>query len=133
MDEAIQPRTGMTAERVPANPATMFDMTGRVAIVTGASSGLGHHFARVLHQAGANVVAVARRKECLDELAASCERVVPVVADVTDSMALERLVADVMDRFGRVDVLVNNAGMGRPQPAVEEDIDSFRYTLEVNL
>jgi NAD(P)-dependent dehydrogenase (short-subunit alcohol dehydrogenase family) len=133
MDKAIQPMPGTTAERVPANPATMFDMTGRVAIVTGASSGLGHRFARVLHEAGANVVAVARRKERLDELAASCERVVPMVADVTDSTALERLVADVMDRFGRVDVLVNNAGMGRPQPAVEEDIDSFRYTLEVNL
>lgn len=123
----------MTAERAPAGPATMFDMTGRVAIVTGASSGLGHRFTQVLHQAGANVVAVARRKERLDELAASLERVVPVVADVTDSTALERLVTDVMDQFGRIDVLVNNAGLGRPQPAVEEDIDSFRYALEVNL
>ena len=123
----------MMTERMPASPATMFDMTGRVAIVTGASSGLGHRFTRVLHEAGASVVAVARRKERLEALAATCERVVPAVADVTDGVALERLVADVMDRFGQVDVLVNNAGLGRPQPAVEEDIDSFRYTLEVNL
>ncbi len=100
----------MMAEREQADPAAMFDMTGRVAIVTGASSGLGHRFARVLHQAGANVVAVARRKERFDELAVNCERVVPAVADVSDSMALERLVADVMDRFGRIDVLVNDAG-----------------------
>ena len=133
MTEATRSSTGMMAERMPANPATMFDLTGRVAIVTGASSGLGNRFARVLHQAGADVVAVARRKERLDELAASCKRVVPVVADVTDAAALEQLVASVMDRFGRIDVLVNNAGLGRPQPAVEEDIDSFRYTLEVNL
>jgi NADP-dependent 3-hydroxy acid dehydrogenase YdfG len=133
MAEATRSSTGMMAELMPSNPAAMFDLTGRVAIVTGASSGLGHRFARVLHQAGANVVAVARREERLAELAASCERMVPVVADVTDAAALERLVADVMDRFAQVDVLVNNAGLGRPQPAVEEDIDSFRYTLEVNL
>ena len=120
-------------ELVPASPARMFDLSHRVAIVTGASSGLGHRFARVLHEAGASVVAVARRQERLEALAATCQRVLPVAADVTDSAALDRLVSDVLDRFGRVDVLVNNAGMGRPQPAVDEDIGSFRYTLEVNL
>lgn len=120
-------------ELAPASPASMFDLSHRVAIVTGASSGLGHRFARVLHEAGASVVAVARRQERLEALAATCQRVLPVAADVTDTAALDRLVSNVRDRFGRVDVLVNNAGMGKPQPAVDEDISSFRYALEVNL
>ncbi|WP_228765139.1 SDR family NAD(P)-dependent oxidoreductase [Aeromicrobium sp. S22] len=117
----------------PYDPRSMFDLTGQVAIVTGASSGLGERFARVLHDAGAHVVAVARRVDRLEALAAEHERIVPHAADVTDDVALKRLVDDTMDRFGRIDILVNNAGMGTSERALDEDLDSFRYTLEVNL
>ena len=113
--------------------AALFDLTGQVAIVTGASSGLGERFAHVLHEAGAHVVAVARRAERLDALAATHERMIPYAADVTDDAGLQKLVADTIGKFGRIDILVNNAGMGTPEPALEEDLDSFRHTLEVNL
>jgi NAD(P)-dependent dehydrogenase (short-subunit alcohol dehydrogenase family) len=117
----------------PQAPGEMFDLTGRVAIVTGASSGLGERFARVLHTAGAHVVAVARRAERLEELATSHERVVPLAADVTDEAAMEQLVATTMERFGRIDVLVNNAGTGKPAPAVTEPLHTFRASIELNL
>ncbi|MCW2545884.1 MAG: short-chain dehydrogenase/reductase [Mycobacterium sp.] len=113
--------------------ASLFDLTGRVAIVTGASSGLGERFARVLHAAGASVVAVARRTDRLEALAASHERMLAVTADLTADSDVQAIVPQVMDRFGRLDVLVNNAGMGVPVPAEDEDLAAFRYTLEVNL
>jgi len=120
-------------ESAPQTPAAMFDLTDRVAIVTGASTGLGNRFARVLHEAGAHVIAVARRIELLQALADKHERITAYQADVTDDAAMRGLVDDVLAKFGRIDVLVNNAGLGNPQRAVDEDLDSFRYTVEVNL
>ncbi|HEX4430779.1 MAG TPA: SDR family oxidoreductase [Frankiaceae bacterium] len=111
----------------------LFDLTGQVAIVTGASSGLGDRFARVLHAAGASVVAVARRTERLEALAATHDRILAVTADLTDDSQVQSIVPQALERFGQVDVLVNNAGMGVPVPAVDEDLAAFRYTLEVNL
>lgn len=121
---------GVTEIRTPAE---LFALEGRVAIVTGASSGLGERFARVLHDAGANVVAVARRADRLAELADTHERVVPRAADVTDERAMQTLVSDVLAYFGRVDVLVNNAGAGTPAAATAEPLGDFRATLELNL
>jgi NAD(P)-dependent dehydrogenase (short-subunit alcohol dehydrogenase family) len=114
-------------------PAELFDMSGQVAVVTGASSGLGDRFVRVLHAAGASVVAVARRSDRLALLADELDRVVPITADLADDNAVETIVPATMDRFGRLDIVVNNAGFGSPAPAVEEPIDAFRRTLEVNL
>jgi len=117
---------------VLADPAQMFRLDGKVAIVTGASSGLGARFARVLRSAGAEVVAAARREERLAELATSCG-VEPVRCDVTRAEDLDRLVAHTNQRFGRIDVLVNNAGIGAPVAAEDEAIETFRTVVDVNL
>lgn len=119
----------------PPSAAGLFRLDGRVAVVTGASSGLGARFARVLHGAGATVVVAARRADRLDGLAAELgDRVVPVPCDVTVDADLVRL-AGVGAEVGRgaVDVLVNNAGVGAPQPAETEPYETFRHVVDVNL
>ena len=111
-----------------------FRLDDRVAIVTGASSGLGERFARVLHAAGATVVVSARRAERLDALAADLgDRVHPVVADVGVDADCARLVDAATSFGGRLDILVNNAGIGAPGPAEAEPIDTFRNVVDVNL
>lgn len=117
----------------PTTPGEMFDLTGRVAIVTGASSGLGDRFVRVLHAAGASVVAVARRADRLEALAGELQRVIPEPADMASTSDVDQIVPHTLDRFGRLDVLVNNAGFGVPIAAVDESVEVFRRTLEVNL
>jgi NAD(P)-dependent dehydrogenase (short-subunit alcohol dehydrogenase family) len=117
----------------PLSPAALFDLTGQVAIVTGASAGLGERFVRVLHTAGASVLAVARRADRLADLAAKHERVLPLAADVADAEQVERIVPAALDAFGRLDVLVNNAGITAPGRALSEDLDAFRRVLDVNL
>src|SRR3954469_4654703 len=93
-----------------ASPSELFDLDGRVAIVTGASSGLGDRFARVLSAAGAQVVGAARRADRLERLAAEVDGLAACTCDVSVDEDLEKLVAFTLDRFGRVDVVVNNAG-----------------------
>lgn len=112
-----------------------FSLTGRTAIVTGASSGLGDRFARVLHAAGATVVIGARRTERLEALAGELgDRVVPVTCDVAVDADCETLHAAALDAgAGRIDVLVNNAGIGGPVPAEVEDPAAFRRVIDVNL
>lgn len=113
---------------------TPFRLDGRVAVVTGASSGLGDRFARVLHAAGATVVASARRTDRLAALREELgERLLPVTADVGVDADCERLVAEAIAVDGRIDVLVNNAGIGAPVPAEHEPIDHFRNVIDVNL
>jgi len=112
--------------------AAMFRLDGRVAIVTGASSGLGYRFARVLAAAGAQVVAAARRPDRLEALAEECGAVA-VRCDVTEASDVERLVATTIERFGRVDVLVNNAGMTAAIPAEDEPLDTFRAVVDLNV
>jgi NAD(P)-dependent dehydrogenase (short-subunit alcohol dehydrogenase family) len=116
------------------DPFSLFDLTGRVAIVTGASSGLGARFVTVLHAAGASVVASARRADRLETLAAELgPNVVPVVADIGVDGDCDRLVQSVLQRFGRIDVLVNNAGTDNNSPAEDEPIEGFRRVMRVNL
>jgi NAD(P)-dependent dehydrogenase (short-subunit alcohol dehydrogenase family) len=106
-------------------------LDGRVALVTGASSGLGRHFARVLHAAGAQVYVAARRKEALDELADELgERLVAVPCDVTSEADLDRLMETIGDRL---DVVVNNAGLGDVIAAELEPVEQFRAVVDVNL
>ncbi len=115
--------------------AGLFDLTGRVAIVTGASSGLGARFARVLREAGAGVVVAARRLDRVEALAAELgpERALAVQADVSQPPAVAALVDRALERFGRLDVMVNNAGIADPGPAEDEPTETFREVVEVNL
>lgn len=110
-----------------------FRLDGRVALVTGASSGLGHRFARVLHGAGATVVVTARRTDRIAELAAALPGSDAVPADLEDDASLLQLADHVNAAHGGADILINNAGMGGSQPAEAEPIEVFRRIVEVNL
>ena len=112
----------------------LFSLDGQVAVVTGASSGLGRRFARVLHGAGATVVVAARRADRLDELAAELgDRVVVVPADMADDDSVIALAEAAEAVAGHVDVLVNNAGVGGTAPAELETMERWRSTMAVNL
>ena len=122
-----------TTDSLNPTPLDRFRLDGQVTIVTGASSGLGAHFARVLHAVGAQVVVTARRADRLESLADELPGTHVLAADMADESERERLVADVMDRFGRVDVLVNNAGVGGSVAVENEELDRFRTSMEVNV
>ena len=108
-------------------------LDGRVALVTGASTGLGARFARVLHQAGAHVLVTARRADLLDRLAAECgERIEVVGGDIADASHREALAARLASS-GRLDVLVNNAGVCDDGPIEQQSLEELRRVVEVNL
>ncbi|MET0318299.1 MAG: SDR family oxidoreductase [Rhodococcus fascians] len=111
----------------------MFGLTDRVAVVTGASSGLGLGFARTLAEAGATVYAAARRLDRLEALAAEVPGIVPVECDVTHDADRRALVDRCFAQSGRLDVLVNNAGKPGPPNAEDETLDGFQSVLEVNM
>ena len=114
-----------------------FRLDGRVAIVTGASSGLGVQFAQALAQAGADVVLGARREDRLAQtrslVEAEGQRGLAVRADVTNPEDCTALASAAMSAFGRVDVLVNNAGVGTAVPALRETPEQFRSVVDLNL
>jgi NAD(P)-dependent dehydrogenase (short-subunit alcohol dehydrogenase family) len=114
-----------------------FLLTDGVAIVTGASSGLGVAFARALSEAGAAVVLTARRADRLesvaDALRADGGRVLSVAADVADPDAAVAVAEAAIAEFGRIDILVNNAGLGTAYPASRETPAQFREVIDVNL
>lgn len=110
-----------------------WDPAGRVAVVTGASSGIGEATARRLAREGMTVVAVARREERLERLAAEHERIHAHAADVVDTAAVDGLAAWVTDTFGACHALVNNAGVGGGPFRGRDDLDDTLRTLDVNL
>jgi NAD(P)-dependent dehydrogenase (short-subunit alcohol dehydrogenase family) len=115
------------------DPLALFRLDGRTAIVTGASSGLGDRFARVLHAAGANVVVAARRADRLAALVDELPGALAVAADLSDADDRERVVATAVERFGAVHVLVNNAGIGHKVAVEDEELDTFRSAMELNV
>jgi NAD(P)-dependent dehydrogenase (short-subunit alcohol dehydrogenase family) len=114
-----------------------FRLDGRVAIVTGASSGLGVAFAQALAEAGADVVLGARRVDKLQDTAALVKSIgrkaLAVATDVAIPEDCNNIVAQAMETFGRVDILVNNAGIGTAMPATRESPEQFRSVIDINL
>jgi NAD(P)-dependent dehydrogenase (short-subunit alcohol dehydrogenase family) len=114
-----------------------FDLDGKVAIVTGASSGLGVAFALALAEAGADVALGARRTELLEEtkgkITALGRRAIAVATDVSKPEDCERLVAETVDQLGSADILINNAGVGSVVPSHKENPADFARVLSINL
>lgn len=116
------------------DPRAMFDLTGRVACVTGASSGLGRQVAQALAGAGARVVGVARRAEALAQMQAGIgPSAATVVADVADRDRIGALVNQVTSKFGAPDILVHAAGINTRQAADDVTPDGWDATLALNL
>jgi NAD(P)-dependent dehydrogenase (short-subunit alcohol dehydrogenase family) len=122
---------------VSGEPTDLFRLDGKVAIVTGASSGLGAAAALELARAGADLALGARRAEGLAETARAVEalgrRAVVVPTDVTDAAACEALAAAAHEELGRVDILLNNAGLATAIPALKETPEEFGRVVDVNL
>ncbi|HEX7405744.1 MAG TPA: SDR family oxidoreductase [Candidatus Nanopelagicaceae bacterium] len=114
-----------------------FRLDGKVAVVTGTSSGLGVAFATALAEAGADLVLGARRLDRLNDTGAIVEslgrRYVARATDVSKPEDCSALIAQAMETFGHVDILVNNAGVGTAVPAMHETPDQFRQVIDVNL
>ncbi|HEX8594986.1 MAG TPA: SDR family oxidoreductase [Pseudomonas sp.] len=112
----------------------LFGLQGRLALVTGASSGLGLHCARVLAAAGAEVVLAARRIDRLNELAAQMTGKVSAVAmEVSDAGSVARAFDEVCERYGTPDIILNNAGVTITKPALEQTEADFDAVLDTNL
>ncbi|MDV7355331.1 SDR family NAD(P)-dependent oxidoreductase [Rhodococcus oxybenzonivorans] len=130
----------MTPHSSPDQSETVLDLfrlDGSVAVVTGAGSGLGAGFARALAEAGADVVIAARRRENLDAVAVTVEaigrRCLVVPTDVTIPEQCDALAQAAVAEFGRLDILINNAGVTSSAPATRERPEDFRAVLDVNL
>lgn len=115
-----------------------FDLSGQVAVVTGASTGLGVQMAKALANQGASIVCMARRQNLIDEVAAEISKefgvkAIGVKCDITDTANVEEAVDTVMKEFGRIDILINNAGTGAVAPAEDITDDQFYNELNIDL
>ena len=115
----------------------LFDLSGRVAIVTGTSRGLGQGFARALAQAGADLVLTSRNRDSLAEFEAEIRalgrRTISLELDVRDRESIERMASAAQDAFGHLDILVNNAGCNVRKPALDVTWDDWNLILDTNL
>jgi NADP-dependent 3-hydroxy acid dehydrogenase YdfG len=111
----------------------VWDLTGRTVIVTGASSGIGAATARLLHQSGAHPILAARRDDRLQSLSRELNGELAVPTDVTDRAAIARLVEATLDRYNRIDGLVNNAGVGLYRRLDELNLEEFSRVLDLNV
>jgi NAD(P)-dependent dehydrogenase (short-subunit alcohol dehydrogenase family) len=119
------------------NPSSIFDVRGKVALVTGASSGLGESFARTLAAGGATVVAAARRADRLAALVADIAKdggkAIAVPLDVSDRASVQRALAEAAAKAGVPDIVVNNAGIARTRASLELSEEEWREVLNTNL
>ena len=115
------------------DPTAAFRLDEKVALITGASSGLGARFARVASAAGATVVVAARRAERLAELVDELDDAHAVEVDLTAPGGPEACVARSIELAGRIDVLVNNAGISQVAPALDFSTEDFRHEIEIDL
>ena len=118
--------------------SNVFDLKGNVAIVTGASTGLGVQMAYALARQGATVVCVARRQNLIDEVAAAITKetgaeTLALRCDITDTQNVEQVVDAVLAKFGRIDILVNNAGTGAVAPAEDITDEQFQNEFDIDL
>lgn len=115
----------------------MFDLNGKVAIVTGTSRGLGQYFGRALAKAGADLVITSRRTDTLEEFRREVEalgrRALPLELDVRDAASIHRMVEAAHASYGKIDILVNNAGCNVRKPALEVTWDDWNLVLDTNL
>lgn len=115
----------------------IFDLSGRVAIVTGTSRGLGQYFGRALARAGADLVITSRRLESLapfkKEIEALGRRALPLELDVREYVSIQKMVEDAVGVYGKLDILVNNAGCNVRKPAVDITWDDWNLVLDTNL
>jgi gluconate 5-dehydrogenase len=119
------------------NVRQLFDLTGRVAIVSGGSMGLGRQMAEGLAEMGANLVLCARKKERCGETAEALRNLgvqtLALGCDVKDKTAIQKVVDATLSKFGRIDILVNNAGVSRGAPVEEMTLDQWDKVLSTNL
>ena len=115
----------------------LFDLTGKVAIVTGASRGLGQYFSRALARAGADLVITSRQRDSLDasrsEIEALGRRALPLALDVRDYDSIQRMVDRAVSDFGKIDVVVNNAGCNVRRPALDVSWEDWDLVVNTNL
>lgn len=115
----------------------LFDLNGKVALITGASSGLGVEFAKVLSSKGANIALLARRKDKLEETKNMVEKngvkAIAVSCDITDEKQIENAVKEVIKEFGRIDVLINNAGNCFVKSTIEMTMEDWKKVMDINM
>ncbi len=115
----------------------LFDLTGKIAIVTGASRGLGQYLARALAHAGADLVITSRTLDSLKEFTSEIEslgrRALPLALDVRDHQSIQEMVEAAYEYYGKIDILVNNAGCNVRKPAVDVSWDDWNLVLNTNL
>jgi NAD(P)-dependent dehydrogenase (short-subunit alcohol dehydrogenase family) len=114
--------------------ANLFSLAGKNAVLTGASAGIGRRMARVLAEAGARTVVIARRRDALEALAAEVPGIIPLSADLSDSSSVAAAAARALEQLGQVDILVNNAAwIAGGVKAEDETLEQIQKTLAVNL
>jgi len=115
------------------DPLNVFRLDGKIALVTGASSGIGAQTVKLFSSLGAKVIAAARREDRLQDLANQYPNVMAVKCDVGVEADCKNLVDTVINEYGKIDILINNAGISDPIPALEEDLDLFKRVIQIDL
>ena len=115
------------------DPLNVFRLDGKIALVTGASSGIGAQTVKLFSSLGAKVIAAARREDRLQDLANQYPNVMAVKCDVGVEADCKNVVNTTINEYGKIDILINNAGISDPIPALEEDLDQFKRVIQIDL